>query len=615
MDYQPPPLNKKQKRIHELKNQLDNSMTEHLNTFLDGVAEIEPPKYRDVDGVVMPSLVQIKLKEGANVLDLGNVYFSEDNVTRRVKMSIEKGRLKTIKLDPLPEDSLNPPSNPIHAHFVKGMEALWKAKYQWIRDHCDTLNLARSFMHNSVKIVPRRRSVDGQIFDLSGGNNSQSVTNSLKRANGQIERHPCNKRTRVGLESITDLAKCETVDKMPVRIKIELFDAVMNATVPKLDNVMTGAWNAVYVYEHIGSQFPDLHTAMADLRSALVKFEAANGDKKKIKDEAKAQGIPKKEAEDVPPVIDLLGYISESDRSNGCSQSPAPSERTIHDGIKALRGGKDERSHFNERQHSISQGARDQPNGLVVDNATNGASPAPAVLNPSSPEFKKPCENNNNNSNNNKFPTLLKTSKPIAVDTARSTSADSLFHDSPPPDRTQAPKPSSVDLTRSPSVHSVRSVHSTQSDSLFIPERAPDRSTPSNSVIRNLFPSQSQDAQSRNSAPPPPSGPGSSRSSSRRPDGYEGPPPTMHAANGRRPSPFTTAPSPFQTARKAPAGTEFRAHEARMVSAVPEFRAQEARMMGDPRMVDPRMAGAWEGGLPYGNMNQHQNQHQHQRRY
>jgi hypothetical protein len=156
-------LSSKQKRLKYLQEQVENFSTEHLATFIDGIAEVEPPKYHYIDGAVQPPLVQVKLREGANTFDLGNVESEKDNIVHHVKIIADKGRLKHVKMDPLPQDGSNIMSTPIDAYFLKTLEGMWRTKYQLIREHCDAVNAIRNFTHHTLTSQPKRRTIDGQV--------------------------------------------------------------------------------------------------------------------------------------------------------------------------------------------------------------------------------------------------------------------------------------------------------------------------------------------------------------------------------------------------------------------------------------------------------------------
>lgn len=84
-----------------------------------------------------------------------------------------------------------------------------------------------------------------------------------------------NKRQRVGLEAIPDTIKSETFNTIPSQIKVDLFNNIIKTAFPNFDNLITASWNVVSVYSNVGSDFPELHKAVVELKGALEEFETA----------------------------------------------------------------------------------------------------------------------------------------------------------------------------------------------------------------------------------------------------------------------------------------------------------------------------------------------------
>jgi hypothetical protein len=79
----------------------------------------------------------------------------------------------------------------------------------------------------------------------------------------------------VGLETIPDTVKSETFNTIPTQIKVDLFNSVVKAAFPNFDNLIVASWNVVSVYANVGSDFPELHKAVVELKGALEEFESA----------------------------------------------------------------------------------------------------------------------------------------------------------------------------------------------------------------------------------------------------------------------------------------------------------------------------------------------------
>lgn len=90
-----------------------------------------------------------------------------------------------------------------------------------------------------------------------------------------IAKHISNKRQRIGLDTIPDNVKCETFNTIPAQIKVDLFNNIIKTAFPNVNNLIVASWNVVSVYANVGSDFPELHKAVVELKGALEEFESA----------------------------------------------------------------------------------------------------------------------------------------------------------------------------------------------------------------------------------------------------------------------------------------------------------------------------------------------------
>jgi hypothetical protein len=95
-----------------------------------------------------------------------------------------------------------------------------------------------------------------------------------------VPKHSSNKRKRVGLDTIPDAAKSSTFNTIPDCIKVDLFNNVVKTAFPNFDNLMMASWNVVSVYSNVGSEFPEMHKAVVELKGVLQDFEEGFGAKK-----------------------------------------------------------------------------------------------------------------------------------------------------------------------------------------------------------------------------------------------------------------------------------------------------------------------------------------------
>lgn len=148
-------LNKSQKRALILRDQLRFVDPQHLNGFLEGVSEDEPPTYTKVNGVIQPRLTLVTLKAEATHFDLGNVLLPEEkNSIYRVHLVVESGHINMRAEDPLPQDDDVLDSIPIHGFIAKGMVPLFRDKFHAINSRMNKINGARRTAYNMANRAP-----------------------------------------------------------------------------------------------------------------------------------------------------------------------------------------------------------------------------------------------------------------------------------------------------------------------------------------------------------------------------------------------------------------------------------------------------------------------------
>ncbi|KAF2273856.1 uncharacterized protein EI97DRAFT_480032 [Westerdykella ornata] len=272
-------LNTAQSRVHAMKADLQNFDTDHLQSFLDGISDPEPPDYRKVNGKVVPSLQKVTLKESANKYHIGNVLFTVElpNEVQDVSLLVQKGEVDVFMDDPIPKDPNNPLSYPILDSIFMDLIPLWGAKYKAIKQRMVQINDVRAYAHNAPNQPEPRLSYGTNLTKLIDSSpSSPNSPHSRKRSSGEpVPKHPANKRARVGLASIPDSVKATFFSKIPDHFKIELFNSIARSVFPSFDNLIMASWNLVSLYEHVGSEFGALHTAIVELKAVLTEIDAA----------------------------------------------------------------------------------------------------------------------------------------------------------------------------------------------------------------------------------------------------------------------------------------------------------------------------------------------------
>ncbi|KAF2823803.1 hypothetical protein CC86DRAFT_457440 [Ophiobolus disseminans] len=287
-------LNKPQKRALIMRDQLRFDEQHHLDSFIEGLSYNEPPAYKRINGTIYPPLVMATLKDTATRFDLGNVHFESDvilpNGIYRAYLTVENGRFEIRTEDALPEDEDNLDSVPIHVFIAKNMVPMFETKFKAIYARMKQINEVRQAAFHSVQ-KPVEQFLAGETLarldpDQSAQNVfSSQVTTSKKRRPGEaVNKHTSNKRKRIGLDTIPQDAKTATFDTIPEKIKIDLFDNVIKTALPNFDNLMMASWNVVSVYSNVGTDFPELHKSIVELKSVLQDFEDGFGSKRARKE-------------------------------------------------------------------------------------------------------------------------------------------------------------------------------------------------------------------------------------------------------------------------------------------------------------------------------------------
>jgi hypothetical protein len=148
-------LNKPQKRALIMRDQLRFDAQHHLDSFIEGIAYVEPPAYKRINGSIHPKLVMVTLKDTATHFDLGNVHFQNDfilpNGIYRAYLTFENGRFEIRTEDPLPTDEDNLDSVPIHVFIAKNMVPMFERKFRAIYARMKQVNEVRQAAFDSAQ--------------------------------------------------------------------------------------------------------------------------------------------------------------------------------------------------------------------------------------------------------------------------------------------------------------------------------------------------------------------------------------------------------------------------------------------------------------------------------
>lgn len=142
-------LNSAQTRAQDLLEDLKNLDLDHLQSFMEGVCDPEPPAYKKVNGKIEPPLAKITLREGANVYRLGNVVNPEDNSIYNADCVVENNKLELLASEPLPQEPSGLLSHPIIDEVMSQLIDHWGEKFKAIKQRIAQLNDLRTQAYNS----------------------------------------------------------------------------------------------------------------------------------------------------------------------------------------------------------------------------------------------------------------------------------------------------------------------------------------------------------------------------------------------------------------------------------------------------------------------------------
>lgn len=130
-----------QRRVVLLRDQLRYLDPAHLDTFLVGLEEPEPPAYKNTNEGVQPPLIRVAISASITRFDLGNVESETELV--RVHLTFENGAFGWIESEALPVDGGNPDAVPIQKFLTRDIVRLHKVKFTAIYNRAVTFNTAR----------------------------------------------------------------------------------------------------------------------------------------------------------------------------------------------------------------------------------------------------------------------------------------------------------------------------------------------------------------------------------------------------------------------------------------------------------------------------------------
>lgn len=113
-------------------------------------------------------------------------------------------------------------------------------------------------------------------FLIASEANEIGARKTRKRKRGEaVLKHISNQHRGTGLDTIPDDRKSATFNTIPEHVKVDLFNNIVRTAFPNFDNLMVAAWNVVSIYSNVGTDFPELHRSIVELKHVLLDFDEA----------------------------------------------------------------------------------------------------------------------------------------------------------------------------------------------------------------------------------------------------------------------------------------------------------------------------------------------------
>ena len=139
-------LNRRQNQVREQMKELSNYEPDSLKRYTEGVADIEPPGYKLMKGIVEPKLTEVTISDRAKKFDFGNVVYTSD-VVFHIQLRIEKGKVQAIKSSPLEQEPYGPRTSTIPHHVAEDITNAITRWYQTILNCVDNINHIRKYSY------------------------------------------------------------------------------------------------------------------------------------------------------------------------------------------------------------------------------------------------------------------------------------------------------------------------------------------------------------------------------------------------------------------------------------------------------------------------------------
>jgi hypothetical protein len=146
-------MNRAQKRAFILRDQLKYEEEQHLDVFIDGIRNPEPPRYKRTANGVQPPCEEVTVKHSTTRFDLGNVEFSDKSV-RRVFLVCAGDSYEMHESDAISPDEDDFNSVPLNYYVAQKIMPSFKKKYEAIHARVQRINELRQHMYDQASNRP-----------------------------------------------------------------------------------------------------------------------------------------------------------------------------------------------------------------------------------------------------------------------------------------------------------------------------------------------------------------------------------------------------------------------------------------------------------------------------
>ena len=177
-------MNRAQKRALMMRDQLKYNEVHHLDVFLEGISNPEPPAYKRTSSGIHPPYEEVTIKDSAKSFDAGNVELRTKEIARIV-LKVSNDEFLIVNEEMIPKDKNNLQSVPVNYMVVYSMLPHFKSKYEAIYSRMLAINELRRHAFEEARNKPPNAPThfkESEVIEpLSGWHVISNLSCSLSR--------------------------------------------------------------------------------------------------------------------------------------------------------------------------------------------------------------------------------------------------------------------------------------------------------------------------------------------------------------------------------------------------------------------------------------------------